>query len=61
MEPEQNIHPTKLSDIPQHCLVEFSEPREPHIFFNSIIDSGNLKKVVRNSYDHYSIWTASDA
>lgn len=25
------------------------------------MDSGNLKKVVRNGYDHYSVWTAADA
>ena len=61
MEPDKGASPTKLSDVPQHFLAEFSENKEPRIFFNSRFDSGNMKKVVRNSYDHYSIWTASDA
>lgn len=52
---------TLLSDVPQHQFIKFSEPNEPNIFFNSKFDSGNLNKVVRNSYDHYSIWTAADA
>ena len=26
-----------------------------------MFDSGNMKKVHRNSFDHYSIWTANDA
>ena len=25
------------------------------------VDSGNMSRVVKNSYDHYSIWTACDA
>lgn len=47
--------------MPQHSYVTFSEPKEPNIFFNSKFDSGNLATVHRNSYDHYSIWTAPDA
>jgi hypothetical protein len=47
--------------IPQRARFEFSEPREPSIFFSSDFDSGNMHKVVKTSYDHYSIWTACDA
>lgn len=61
MEAQISAEPTRLSEVPHHTLVEFTEPREPRIFFNSKIDSGNLKKVVKSGYDHYSIWTASDA
>lgn len=47
--------------LPQRTRFQFSEPREPQIFFNSQFDSGNMAKVVRTGYDHYSIWTACDA
>lgn len=62
MEPNPNasLFPNP-SFIPQRSRFEFSEPREPHIFFNSNFDSGNMGEVKRNAYDHYSIWAACDA
>jgi hypothetical protein len=55
-------YPSILSNIiPQRNRLQFAEPKEPNIFFNSCFDSGNMHKVVRNAYDHYSIWTACDA
>ncbi len=47
--------------IPQRQRFEFSEPREPRIRFSSEFCSGNMHRVVRSGYDHYSIWTACDA
>lgn len=52
---------TAKNCLPQRTKFQFSEPREPQIFFNSQFDSGNMAKVVRTGYDHYSIWTACDA
>lgn len=55
------IFGAKLSDIPQHTYTEFPGEGDNTIFFNSKFDSGNLKKVTKNGYDHYCIWTACDA
>ncbi len=57
----ETINGVKLSDIPQHTYVQFPGDTDKPIFFNSKFDSGNLKKVIKNGYDHYSVWTASDA
>lgn len=62
MEPNPTPPPAiNPSVIPQRSRFEFSEPREPRIFFSSAFDSGNMGEVRRTGYDHYSIWTACDA
>lgn len=47
--------------LPQRSRFSFSEPREPAILFSSDFDSGNMHRVERVAYDHYCLWTASDA
>jgi hypothetical protein len=63
MEKDSETQPTinNSNTIPQRSRFDFTEPREPQIFFNSNFDSGNMHQVVKNAYDHYSIWTAADA
>lgn len=49
------------NNIPQHNIFSFHEQKEGIITFNSCFDSGNMNRVIRQSYDQYHIWTANDA